>query len=53
MSRAVNYLVIGTLASRDWRFSSHGRKIEKAVKLRGQGVPIRIISERVWLKCGE
>ena len=52
VSKAVNYLVIGILASRDWRFSSHGRKIEKAVKLRGQGVPIRVISERVWLKCG-
>lgn len=26
----LDYLVIGTLASSDWRFTSHGRKIEKS-----------------------
>jgi len=42
----VTALVIGTLASRDWRFSSHGRKIEKAMKLKEKGVPVVIITER-------
>ena len=46
----VTTLVIGTLASRDWRFSSHGRKIEKAIKLKEKGVPVVIITERTWLK---
>jgi len=27
-------LVIDTFTSSDWRFSSHGRKIEKAIKLK-------------------
>ena len=50
VTNGVDYLVIGTLASRDWRFSSHGRKIEKALKLREGGKPIKIITERSWVK---
>ncbi|MFC1750816.1 BRCT domain-containing protein, partial [Pseudomonadota bacterium] len=46
----VTALVIGTIASRDWRFSSHGRKIEKAIKLKEKGSPVVIITERTWLK---
>lgn len=46
----LNYLVIGTLASRDWRFTSHGRKIEKALSLKKSGNSVIIISERTWLK---
>ncbi len=36
--------------SRDGRFSSHGRKIEKAIKLKEKGMPVVIITERTWLK---
>ncbi|MGH1470367.1 MAG: BRCT domain-containing protein [Cellvibrionaceae bacterium] len=50
VSKSVQYLVIGTLASRDWRFSSHGRKIEKALTLKKEGHPIKIITERTWIK---
>jgi len=46
----VNYLVIGTLASRDWLYTSHGRKIEKALLLKRQGAHITIITERTLLK---
>lgn len=46
----LDFLVIGTLASRDWRFSSHGRKIEHAMKLQKNGKPIMIITENSWLK---
>jgi len=46
----VTALVIGTLASSDWRFSSHGRKIEKAIKLKEKGLPVVIITEQTWLK---
>lgn len=49
VSKKLDYLVIGTLASRDWRFSSHGRKIEEALKLRETGAPIVITTERTWL----
>lgn len=50
VSQNVDYLVVGTLASRDWRFSSHGRKIEKAFKLKEKGSTINIITEETWLK---
>lgn len=52
VSKSVHYLVIGTLASRDWRFTNHGRKIEKALKLKQAGHPITIITERTWIKYG-
>ncbi|WP_037385663.1 BRCT domain-containing protein [Serratia sp. DD3] len=47
VTKNINYLVIGTLSSRDWRFSSHGRKIEKAVSYRDRGEDIKIISEEM------
>jgi hypothetical protein len=50
VTKEVTALVIGTIASRDWRFSSHGRKIEKAIKLREGGSPVVIMTERTWLK---
>lgn len=51
VTRTLDYLVIGTLASRDWVQSSHGRKIEAAVKHKVDGRSIQIISERHWAKC--
>lgn len=50
ITKRVDYLVIGTLSSRDWRFSSHGRKIEKAVLYRDKGCDIKIISEEMLFK---
>lgn len=48
VTKSLDYLVIGTLSSRDWRFSSHGRKIEKAVSYRDEkGWPLKIISEEM------
>ncbi len=48
VSGRTDALVVGTLASRDWRFTSHGRKIEKALQLRNDGREIIILSERTW-----
>ena len=50
INKSVNYLVIGTLASRDWLYTSHGRKIEKALLLKRAGSNIKIITERTLLK---
>ena len=50
VTKKIDTLVIGTLASRDWRITSHGRKIEKALQLQKDGVPIVILSERHWRK---
>ena len=41
-------LVIGAIGSSDWIHSSHGRKIEKAVKYRSAGIPLSIVSEEHW-----
>jgi hypothetical protein len=48
VSMQTHYLVVGTFSSRDWKQSSYGRKIEKAVKLRAAGHPIGIVSEDHW-----
>lgn len=46
-----DYLVIGDLSSRDWKFSSFGRKIEKAIEYRDSGKSdVAIISEQMWLE---
>lgn len=43
----LDYLVIGTLASRDWAQSSHGTKIEKAMAIRDKGGNVVVLSEEV------
>lgn len=52
MNRFVHYLVVGTMSSKDWMYSSYGRKIEVAVKNRDEkGYAIRIVSEEMWLSA--
>ncbi|MEV3833537.1 BRCT domain-containing protein [Aeromonas allosaccharophila] len=46
----LNVLVIGSLASRDWMFTSHGRKIEAAIKAKEKGQDIQIINEEDWVR---
>ncbi|ACS80199.1 BRCT domain-containing protein [Maridesulfovibrio salexigens] len=48
VSKKVHYLVIGDLSSPNWKHSSYGRKIEKAIDLRDQGSEIYIVSEEHW-----
>lgn len=48
LSGKVNFLVLGTLGSRDWVNSNAGRKIQAAVELRETGSPIGIVSETHW-----
>jgi hypothetical protein len=48
-SRETDFLVIGSIESRDWIHSTHGRKIEAAIELREAGSGIRIISEAHWV----
>ena len=50
INKSVNYLVIGTLASRDWLYTSHGSKIEKALLLKRGGSEIKVIAELRLLK---
>ncbi|MBT70588.1 MAG: hypothetical protein CMQ15_00875 [Gammaproteobacteria bacterium] len=50
VGKHVDYLVIGTMASQDWLYTTHGRKIEKALLLKRDGHEITIITERTLLK---
>lgn len=49
ISKKVKLLVIGSIATRDWLYTSHGRKIEEAIKAKDAGQDISIISEQAWL----
>lgn len=50
-SHQTSYLVIGTLGSRDWIHTSHGRKIEAANQFKADGVAeTAIIDEEHWSK---
>lgn len=49
VTRRLDYLVIGALASRDWANTSHGRKIEQAIQYRDRGIAaISILDEEAW-----
>lgn len=50
ITKKTHYLVIGELASRSWKNTSHGTKIESAVHMQSQGNPICIISEAYWIR---
>lgn len=48
VSKSIDILVLGSIASRDWRFTSYGRKIESALLLRDERVSVEIINEELW-----
>jgi NAD-dependent DNA ligase len=49
--RGTSYLVIGHFCSRDWKYTSYGTKIERAVELRDGHSGIAIISEETWTRA--
>lgn len=51
VTRALDYLVIGSMASDEWAHSSYGRKVETAVKHQEKGMPLLIISEEQWAEA--
>jgi NAD-dependent DNA ligase len=51
VKRSLDYLVVGDLSSKDWKFSSFGNKIQEAVALRDQGLPLKIVSESQWVSA--
>ncbi len=49
ITKKLDYLVIGTIGSRDWKHSTYGKKIATAIEYRDEkGVDIAIISEDHW-----
>ena len=52
VTKSLDYLVIGSYVSDSWAHESFGRKIEKAVEYRQQGVPLVIVTEAHWASEG-
>lgn len=52
VTKAVDYLVLGTYVTDSWAHETYGRKIEKAMKYREQGVALAIVTEEHWANEG-
>lgn len=48
LTKNTDYLVIGIYATESWMHSAYGRKIERAVEMKREGVPIAIVGETHW-----
>ncbi|EHW9405412.1 BRCT domain-containing protein [Salmonella enterica] len=49
VTQDLDYLIIGALSSKDWKFQSFGRKIEQAIEYRNnKGASLKILSEEHW-----
>lgn len=48
ITKKINFLIVGALGSPDWKHGNFGTKVEKAVKYRTAGAPLKIIHEQTW-----
>ena len=48
INKKTHYLVVGSVGNDQWRHSSYGLKIMRAVELRESGSPVAIIGEHAW-----
>lgn len=48
ITKQTDYVLLGSMASRDWKHGRYGLKIAKALEYRDQGVAIAIIAEDHW-----
>jgi len=48
VTKTLNYLVLGTYVTDSWAHETFGRKIEKAIEYRDNGLPLIIITEEHW-----
>jgi len=53
VTKSIHYLVLGTYVTDSWAHETYGRKIEKAMRYRDQGVPLAIIMEEHWINSGD
>lgn len=51
VTRKLDFLVVGELASKEWKYSAHGTKIESAIEMRKAGSAIKIVNEAQWLSA--
>lgn len=45
VNRTLDYLVIGSIPNKDWKFGNYGNKINESIQLRDLGFNIKIINE--------
>lgn len=48
VNKKTHYLIVGSIGNEQWRHSSYGLKIMRAVELREAGCPLHIIGEDHW-----
>lgn len=53
VTKKLDYLVLGTYVTDSWAHETFGRKIEKAMSYRDQGIPLSIITEEHWIVSGQ
>lgn len=51
VSKKIDFVVVGSLGSPEWKHGSYGTKIDKAMQLKSAGCPIYIIHEDHWAKA--
>lgn len=52
VTKTLNYLVLGSYVTDSWAHETFGRKIEKAMEYRSNGMPLAIVSEEHWASAG-
>jgi NAD-dependent DNA ligase len=50
LTKKTDYLVVGAYATESWAQSVYGRKIERAVEMKAEGLPICIVGEAHWVE---
>lgn len=51
VGKKLDFLVVGELASKDWKYSAHGTKIEAVMQARKSGGVAKVISEAQWIQA--
>lgn len=49
VTKSLDYLILGTYVTDSWAHESFGRKIEKAMEYRDNGIPLVIVTEEHWI----
>lgn len=49
VEHTIDILVLGSMASKDWLASEHGRKIQQVLNLKQKGKPVIILTEKTWI----
>jgi NAD-dependent DNA ligase len=50
VTKALRYLLVGSLGSPEWKHGSFGSKVEKAMAYKQNGCPILIVDEQCWTR---